>query len=66
MRNANRKFYVGMEKIQMRMKDGILSNRAKLNYLQIVWDKQIDKLIGAYAAKNSKPKTKGEYSTLIG
>ena len=50
----------------MRMKDGILSNRAKLNYLQIVWDKQIDKLIGAYAAKNSKPKTKGEYSKLIG
>lgn len=36
------------------------ANRAKMNYLQIIWDQQVQILQMEYAKKNSKKK--GEYT----
>ena len=43
-----------MYKIQARLKDGLQSNRAKMNYLQILWENEVQKLIFSYAQKNKK------------
>ena len=50
-------------KMVKRLEDGIKSNRAKVNYMQIVWDAQIEKLRFDYIKKNAKKK--GEYSQII-
>ena len=50
-----------MYKIQARLQDGITSNRAKMNYMQIIWHDQFDKLLYSYIAKNKKK----EHSNMI-
>ena len=45
------------------LEEGIKSNRAKINYMQIIWDTQIEKLRFDYIKKNAKKK--GEYSEMI-
>ena len=37
-------------------------NRAKMNYLQIIWDSQVDKLVYSYSTKNKKK----EFTQFIG
>ena len=36
------------------MKDGLQSNRAKMNYLQILWETEVPKLQYSYIQKNKK------------
>jgi ribosomal protein L17 len=60
---ANTVFYTSILKMQSRLHDAVSSNRAKLNYLQIIWEEGLQKLIFDLAKKNSKKK--GEYSTII-
>ena len=36
------------------MKDGLHSNRAKMNYLQILWEDEVPKLQYSYISKNKK------------
>lgn len=45
------------------LEDGIKSNRAKINYMQIIWEPQVEKLRFDYIKKNAKKK--GEYTQMI-
>ena len=45
------------------LEEGIKSNRAKINYMQIIWETQLEKLRFDYIKKNAKKK--GEYSQMI-
>ena len=47
------------------LEDRIMGNRAKLNYLQIKWDEQKDKLVGEYAKKNAKKKS-ADFLKMVG
>ena len=62
VKNSANAFYKSISKIQARLHDGINGNRAKLNYLQIIWKNQCEKLVFDYAKKNKK---KGEYNNII-
>lgn len=54
LRSIARKFTKIMHRIQERMRDSMQANRAKMNYLQITFDKQKEKLMFQYIQKNKK------------
>ena len=43
-----------VHKIKDRMREVMQMNRAKMNYLQILWDDTVAKLTYLYASKNKK------------
>lgn len=51
-----------MHRVQARLLDGVVGNRAKLNYLKLIWEEQKDKLCFQYIQKNKKK----EYNQIIG
>ena len=48
-----------------KLEDQIMGNRAKLNYLQIKWDEQVEKLVFDYGKKNAKKKS-ADFLKIIG
>ena len=44
---TNRFTYL-MHRVQARLLDGVVGNRAKLNYLKLIWEEQKDKLCFQY------------------
>lgn len=59
----NRNFAHQIGKINYHVTTASNHNRAKINFLQMQWEEQREKLVYAYIVKNKKKK---EYSTLIG
>ena len=55
------KFGGHMHRVQARLKDGVVGNRAKLNYLKLLWEEQKDKLTFQFIQKNKKK----EYNQII-
>ena len=51
-----------MRRVEARLLDGVAGNRAKLNYLKLLWEEQKDKLCFQYIQKNKKK----EYNQIIG
>ena len=50
-----------MHRVQARLKDGVVGNRAKMNYLKLIWEEQKDKLCFQFIQKNKKK----EYNQII-
>ena len=48
--------------VEARLRAGVARNRAKLNYLKLLWEEQKDKLCFQYIQKNKKK----EYNQIIG
>ena len=45
---ASNRFTKIMHRVQARLTDGVVGNRAKLNYLKLLWEEQKDKLCFQY------------------
>ena len=57
---TNRASYI-LHRVQARLRGGVDGNRAKLNYLKLLWEEQKDKLCFQFIQKNKKK----EYNQII-